>query len=53
MVIPLAYHTDLTYNRYSIGASLVAQRVKCLPAVRETQVRSLSQEDPLGIQIVC
>ena len=28
-------------------ASLVTQTVKCLPAVRETQVRSLSQEDPL------
>ena len=29
------------------GASLVAQRVKHLPAMRETQVRSLHQEDPL------
>ena len=28
-------------------ASLVAQMVKCLPAMRETQVQSLSQEDPL------
>ena len=28
-------------------ASLVAQTVKCLPAMRETQVRSLGQEDPL------
>ena len=28
-------------------ASLVAQRVKCLPAMRETQVQSLGQEDPL------
>ena len=28
-------------------ASLVAQKVKHLPAMRETQVRSLSQEDPL------
>ena len=28
-------------------ASLVAQTVKHLPAVRETQVRSLGQEDPL------
>ena len=27
--------------------SLVAQTVKCLPAVRETQVRSLGWEDPL------
>ena len=28
-------------------ASPVAQRVKCLPAVQETGVRSLGQEDPL------
>ena len=28
-------------------ASLVAQRVKHLPAMRETQVRSLGREDPL------
>ena len=29
------------------GASLVAQIVKLLPAGQETQVQSLSQEDPL------
>ena len=29
------------------GASLVAQIVKSLPAVQETQVRSLGWEDPL------
>ena len=29
------------------AASLVAQRLKCLPAMRETQVRSLGWEDPL------
>ena len=28
-------------------ASLVTQRVKNLPAMQETRVRSLSQEDPL------
>ena len=28
-------------------ASLVAQRLKCLPPMRETRVRSLGQEDPL------
>ena len=28
-------------------ASLVAQMVKNLPAMQETQVQSLSQEDPL------
>ena len=27
--------------------ALVAQRVKCLPAMWETQVRSLGREDPL------
>ena len=31
----------------SIGASLVSQRVKNLPAMWETQVRFLSWEDPL------
>ena len=31
----------------SIGASLVAQMVKRLPTMRETQVQSLGQEDPL------
>ena len=30
-----------------LGASLVAQRLKRLPAMRETWVRSLGQEDPL------
>ena len=29
------------------GASLVAQTVKRLPAMRETRVRSLGQEDPM------
>ena len=28
-------------------ASLVAQKVKCLPAMGKTSVRSLGQEDPL------
>ena len=32
---------------YSWGTSLVAQRVKRLPAMRETWVQSLGQEDPL------
>ena len=31
----------------SFGASLVSQMVKHLPAMQETQVRSLGQEDPL------
>ena len=31
-----------------LSASLVAQTVKSLPAMRETQVRSLGRGDPLG-----
>ena len=31
----------------SLGASLVAQMLKRLPAMQETWVRSLGQEDPL------
>ena len=34
-------------DAYSLEASLVAQRLKCLPAMRETWVRSLDWEDPL------
>ena len=33
---------------YKYWASLVAQMVKNLPAMQETQVRSLDQEDPPG-----
>ena len=33
--------------RFLIRASLVAQMVKSPPAMRETQVQSLGQEDPL------
>ena len=32
-------------------ASLVAQRLKCLPAVRETRVLSLGWEDPLEKEV--
>ena len=32
---------------YNPGASLVAQTIKCLPAMRETRVRFLGREDPL------
>ena len=32
---------------YAIGISLVAQMVKCLPTMQESQVRSLGQEEPL------
>ena len=35
------------YSVIYMGASLVAQTVKNLPAMKETTVRSLSWEDPL------
>ena len=34
-------------SQVTVKASLVAQRLKCLPAMRETWVQSLGQEDPL------
>ena len=37
----------LTYGFPFVWASLVAQLVKSLPAIRETWVRSLGWEDPL------
>ena len=37
----------LLLSLLQMGASLVAQRLKRLPPMQETQVRSLSQEDPL------
>ena len=33
-------------------ASLVAQRLKCLPLMRETRVRSLGRGDPLEKEMV-
>ena len=36
-------NTEILY----LGASLVAQRLKCLLAMWETQVQSLGREDPL------
>ena len=45
---PQAYQKrKLTPSMANNWASLVAQRLKCLPAMRETQVRSLGWEDPL------
>ena len=38
-------HSYMTTGK--TGASLVAQRLKCLPPMQETQIRSLGQEDPL------
>ena len=40
------YFFSFLYLRLT-GASLVAQTVKNLPAMQETQVQSLGQEDPL------
>ena len=42
MVYILLISLYITYN-----ASLVAQRLKCLPLMWETRVRSLGREDPL------
>ena len=39
--------TDFIFLGSKIRASLVAQTVKCLPAMRDTWVRSLGQKDPL------
>ena len=36
---------------FSSGASLVAQRLKCLPGMRETRVRFLDWKDPLEKEI--
>ena len=38
-------------NSTLLRDSLVAQTVKCLPAVRETWVQSLGQEDPLEKEV--
>ena len=38
--------TQLAASLVNLGASLVAQMLKHLPAMQETQVQSLSQEDP-------
>ena len=39
--------TELNWTELNWNASLVAQMVKKLPAMQETQVQSLDQEDPL------
>ena len=36
-----------TFYRFATGTSLVAQRIKHLPAMQDTQVQSLGWEDPL------
>ena len=49
MVSKWIIRTDMLSNWHVLllKASLVAQMVKCLPAMQETWVRSLGQEDPL------
>jgi len=44
--LPLQGLDKLTMT-YDLGASLVTQMVRNLPARQETQIRSLGQEDPL------
>ena len=39
--------TSKMYNQHLLWASLVAQLVKNLPTMQETQVQSLGQGDPL------
>ena len=39
--------TNIFTFTYTIGASLMVQMVKNLPAVQETQVQSLGRQDPL------
>ena len=41
------YVNQLYFDKVNYGASLVAQRLKRLPPMRETWVRSLGREDPL------
>ena len=47
MIYIYTYIYVYTHSHIHIGASLVAQMVKNLPAMWETWVQSLSWEDPL------
>ena len=44
--IACSFFFDGIFVRF-LRASLVAQRIKRLPAIQETRVQSLGQEDPL------
>ena len=44
---------EIGYPTKYFWASLVAQTVKNLPAMQETWVQSLGQEDPLGMATHC
>ena len=46
-VLYLRHHLGSPPNVYIVWASLVSQMVKNLPAIQETQVRFLGQEDSL------
>ena len=46
-VIRIRHHLVTTPSHAYCGASLVSQMVKNLPAMQETLVQSLGQEDPL------
>ena len=45
--ITLIFSEYVDYENRSSWTSLVAQTVKCLPTMQETQGRFLGQEDPL------
>ena len=48
MLVSAVQQSESIIHTYiCIGASLVSQTVKNLPAVQETQLRSLGWEDPL------
>ena len=47
MVWQICDNEPILIHYYQLGASLVAQTVKNLPAMQETHIRSLGQEDPL------
>ena len=50
--LQLQVESPIVSTSHDYGASLVAQMVKNFPAVQETQVRSLGQEDPLEKKMV-
>ena len=46
------HHQKFCFHPSPYRASLVAQRLKRLPPMRETRVRSLGREDPLEKEMV-
>ena len=51
-ILPLTSSRSFMVSCLIVWASLVAQRLKHLPPMRETQVQSLGQEDPLEKETV-